>query len=258
MIKPHALQEFRRQVAAGVKRPVLPEGAFDARPSRIRRRLAQDAALTPEKITSEKPAVADLSSSVRKALDAMSRPTRDALRNYLSRDTDPDEPATLPTPALDEEEVDRVCGLLEQAGVPEEAISKVREMLAGEEGDGDLLLQHKGDRNRPFTTKKAYDAPVPGGPASQYSLSADEPPVFPGAPRTGGGNIPLSASAETNRKAALDAAKRTKVLDAAGSLHFAKDQPPPRKPTTMAFDSANSLRNFHRRFPDAKRITILG
>jgi hypothetical protein len=69
--------------------------------------------------------------------------------------------------------------------------------------------------------------------------------------------VPLSASAETNRKAALDAAKRTKVLDAAGSLHFAKDQPPPRKPNTMAFD-ANSLRAFHRRFPDAQRITILG
>jgi hypothetical protein len=26
----------------------------------------------------------------------------------------------------------------------------------------------------------------------------------------------------------------------------------------LEFDSASSLRNFHRRFPDAKRITILG
>jgi hypothetical protein len=82
MIKPHALQEFRRQVAAGVKRPRLPEGAFDVMHSRIRKRLAQDA----------------LSPSVKKALDAMSRPTRDAIRTHLtSRDQLPgtQDPDTL-------------------------------------------------------------------------------------------------------------------------------------------------------------------
>jgi hypothetical protein len=146
--------------------------------------------------------------------------------------------------------------------VPEETIAQVRGRLGGEEGDGDLLLQHEGDRSRPFTTKKAYDSPVPGGPASQYdpsgraaNLSSDEPPPFRGAPRAGGGMVPLSASADTNRRLALNSAKRTKVADAAGSLHFAKDQPAPRKPTTMAFDSsAASLRNFIRRFPDAARL----
>jgi hypothetical protein len=69
--------------------------------------------------------------------------------------------------------------------------------------------------------------------------------------------IPLSASASENRKAALDAAKRTKVADAAGSIHFAKDAPRARKADRMAMDSA-SLRAFHRRFPDAKRIRVLG
>jgi hypothetical protein len=166
----------------------------------------------------------------------------------------------LPT-ALDEDEVERVCDALREAGVPEETIAQVRERLGGEgEGDGDLLLQHKGDRSRPFTTKKAYDGPVPGGPSSQYSLSNDEPPPFPGAPRTGGGMVPLTASAETNRKAALDAAKRTKVADAAGSLHFAKDAPRPRKSGRMAMDSAAtssaSYRAFVRRFPDAARLVM--
>jgi hypothetical protein len=96
--------------------------------------------------------------------------------------------------------------------VPPDAIDKVREMLAG---DGDLLLQHKGDRR--LTTKKAYDEPIQGGPSSQYdpsgraaNLSSDEPPAFPGAPRAGGTMIPLTASADTNRRLALNSAKRTK------------------------------------------------
>jgi hypothetical protein len=165
MISPSAVDWFRKEREAGRMPNRLPEGAFDVMTPRLKRRLAQDA----------------LSPPVKKALDAMSRPTRDAIRNHLTtRDLlpgeEPDEeeqeqqegdqemqagpeqqtpPATLPSPALDEEEVERVCDALREAGVPEEAIAKVRERLAGE-GDGDLLLQHKGDR-RPFTTKKAYD-----------------------------------------------------------------------------------------------------
>jgi hypothetical protein len=111
MISPSAVDWFRKEREAGRMPNRLPEDAFDVMTPRLKRRLAQDA----------------LSPSVKKALDAMSRPTRDAIRNHLTRDLLPGEepdaeeqarqegdqemqagpeqqtpPATLPSPALDE------------------------------------------------------------------------------------------------------------------------------------------------------------
>jgi hypothetical protein len=167
----------------------------------------------------------------------------------------------------DPNKIAQICTVLAEAGVPEEVIDTVRERLQGEtESDGDLLLQHKGDRR--LVTKKAYDATAAGNPSGQYdpsgraarlSTGMDTPPPFSGRPTPGGQMVPIThtGSAAADRRLARDAARRTKVADAAGSIHFAKDAPRAGKARSMAFD-ANSLRNFHRRFPDAARIRVLG
>jgi hypothetical protein len=185
----------------------------------------------------------ELSERVTKGLDALSddsaRQVHDYLGKRLGRDQEPD----------DEEEaggrVDKICELLEQAGVSPEHIDKVRAVLAD---DGDLHLVHRGDQD------------PSGGPSSGYdpmnrsagAMVGNEPPPFPGAPRAGGGMVPLSSST-SDRRAARDMARFGKIADAAGHISYAKDVPPPRQPKPMAMDS-KSRADFLKRFPDAARI----
>jgi hypothetical protein len=182
-----------------------------------------------------------------------------------ARKEDDDDEASDQAP----DQIEQICAMLEEAGVPEEVIEQVRERLGATESDGNLAILHKGDR-RLLTTKKAFDSPaygtgpvtprsgaVPGGPAQQYG--ADMPPPFSGRPTPGGQMLPITSTASqaADRRLARDAARHTKIADAAGGLHYAKDAPRAGRGTRMAFDS-NSLRNFHRRFPDAARIRVLG
>jgi hypothetical protein len=280
MISRPAVDWFRKEREAGRMPRQLPEGAFDVMHSRVRKRLAQDV----KSIGTDPIKVADhLSGAMRKALDQMSPETKSAIYQHLGKDQGPllpaeiaalgelggagaagagEEAAGLGAAQLvsqagqkkeddddeaqdqDPDQIEQICSLLEQAGVPEEVIEQVRERLGGEgEGDGNLAILHKGDQ-RPFTTKKAYD--VQGGPASQYDpggraarLSTDDTvPPFRGKPEVGGGMVPLTA--RDNRRMAMDAIKRIKVLDGVGCTYRVKDAPRPRRPTGMAMDSASS------------------
>jgi hypothetical protein len=250
MINDKAVQDFQIPRAIGVRRPRLapdafnnPQGAFDAMPPQ-------------------------LSQQVTRGLDALSRDSQRLVRDYLhkrlGRDQDPD--------AGEEEDIAKPGGpdigagdfgaqvvkLLEGAGVDPQIVERVKAMLAASnEGDGTLRLTH-GDQE---------GATLLGGPSSGYDpasgtagglLTGDEPPAFQGAPRVGGYQVPLTAGADINRRLARDAARRQKISDASGSLHWAKDAPRPRKASRMAMDSASealaSYRNFVRRFPDAARL----
>jgi hypothetical protein len=226
---------------------------------RLRKRLALDG----------------LSPKVRRALDQMKRdvdrPTLDAMTNYLS-DGPEEAPMQQGMSGAGTEETqdqngkaDRICALLEQAGVPPEAIQRVRDMLDMDNyGDGELLLQHQGG---PVQSKKAFvklrrmgrDEEYGAGPRSGYSAAGmqinQDQPMFPGAPEPGGGMMPLSGplqtSSDENRRIAMNAAKNIKVLDARPASSYAKDR------RQLAQDAKARERNsleFYLRYPDAARI----
>jgi hypothetical protein len=144
MVNDAALRDFREQLARGVKRPRLHEGAFDEMTPQLKRRLAMDRDRDDE-------GNGVLPGGVKKALDAMSRSTRDSLRKYLARDADPDDvspemggedqepalPATLsqgtgmPAPGSSDEgeedgKLDRLCSILEEIGLPDDKVRQVR------------------------------------------------------------------------------------------------------------------------------------
>jgi hypothetical protein len=303
MISKPAVAWFQKEREAGRMPRQLPEGAFDVMTPRLRRRLAQDVKsigtdpikvadhlsgamrksldqMSPETksaimqhlgkdqgplLPAEVAALGSLATGGGEIGEAIGGATAagtglQAVQGASQKQDDDGDSAF----DQDPDQIEQICALLEQAGVPEEVIEQVRERLEGNgegetESDGNLAILHKGDQ-RPFTTKKAYDSPIQGGPSGQYDpggraarLSTDEPPAFRGAPRVGGSQVPLSVSADTNRRMAMDSIRRVKVLDNVGCTYRVKDAPRPRKPNTMAFDSA-SLRSFIRRFPDAARL----
>jgi hypothetical protein len=129
MINAKAQEDFRTQLAVGVKRPQLardaftpsPPGAFDALPE-------------------------ELSSSVTRGLDALAPGTQrmvmDYLRKRLSRDRDVDDEeetdvrgdANVGNPGIGSEVLD----FLRDAGVDPAICQRVEQMLAAGNGDGTL------------------------------------------------------------------------------------------------------------------------
>jgi hypothetical protein len=229
MISRPALEDFQTQLAVGVKRPALapdafrssPQGAFDAMPE-------------------------GLSERVTKGLDQLSDDAARRVHSYLSRrfahdDDDPDAEQESNGGALGA----RICDLLESANVDPGIVDSVRELLAAGNGDGDLILRHKGDQDPSGGPSSGYD---PMNRSAGTMVGADEPPPFAGSPRVGGGQVPIS-----DRRAARDMARFGKVADQAGHVSYIKDVPPPREPKPMAQDS-RSRAAFLERFPMAARI----
>jgi hypothetical protein len=225
MVNDRALQDFKTQVAIGVSKPQLQCGAFAPSPAGAFDQMP------PE-----------LSPSVMKGLDALSRDSarqvHDYLRKRLGRDQDPSVlPSSGMPQQMDQEEPDwleRLCAILEESNVPDDTIRKVREMAAGLGGDGTLHITHRG-----VTGDDVYSTPTPAG---------SEPPTFRGQPHTGGTMTPIS-----DRRAALRNMSRIKTADQAGHLYRASSGFTPQEPKPMAMDSA-SRAGFLRRFPDAARI----
>jgi hypothetical protein len=244
MVNHKSLQDFKTQVAIGMRRPQLAPDAFAPSPPG-----AFDAALSE-----------GLSSSVTRGLDALEPRTQklvmDYLRGRLGRDrNDPDEEETDIRSDADVGAGDlgsQILDFLHDAGVDPKICERVEQLL--DAGNGTLRITHRGDQD------------PSGGPSSGYdplnrsagAMVRDEPEglarkaAFAGAPRIGGGQVPLS-STTSDRHAARTLARFGKIADAAGHISYAKDMPLPRKPSSMAMDSA-SRADFIKRFPDAARI----
>jgi hypothetical protein len=286
MLPDSVVNEFRRQREAGVVRPRIPQGAFDSAISpKLQKLQALDDSLSPK---------------VRRALDNMrrglSKPALDAMKDYLSMNLGEtaesgqqgmQEPMQHEeqeiAPADQNDEADRICALLQQAGVPEHAIQRVRDMLEQDNnGDGTLSL------HGPITTKKAFDragrrrtakdqeqygAGSPAG-SSAYAGSAspktsmDQPPSFSGRPGESMDPMMPPDSGEAQRDAALENMSRIQSLTP-GDLVY-KDGTPfsgrapngdqyihgarLRRPAPAMDESA---KGFFARFPDARRIQKL-
>jgi hypothetical protein len=217
-------------------------------------------------------------------LDVLSPGAKDQLRRYLSKNVagEVDERGQQPMQQPEQEETqdqngkaDRICALLEQAGVPPEAIERVRDMLEQQgNSDGTLTLQH--EENGPITTKKAFDRrkrvardEEEYGAASPNSSAMDQPPPFSGRPRESMDPTMPPESAEAQRDAALENMSRIQSLTP-GDLVY-KDGTPfsGRAPNgdqyiygarlqrpAPAMDAA-STKGFFTRFPDARRIRSL-
>jgi hypothetical protein len=183
MVSGRALNDFRTQIAVGVKRPQLARDAFSNPPG------AFDAAM-PEQ----------LSSSVRKGLDALSRDSQRLVRDYLHKRLGRDQ-------ELDDEEdngqfgrVDigagdlgeQVVELLEGAGVDPQIVERVKAMVAASRGDGTLRLSDQ----EGMAPLGGYD--TTSGTAGGL-LTGDEPPAFRGEPRVGGGQVPYTSSGDAER-----------------------------------------------------------
>jgi hypothetical protein len=172
MINAPALEDFQTQLAVGVRRPQLapnafssnPQGAFDAMPE-------------------------GLSERVTKGLDQLSDDAARRVHSYLSRrfahdDDDPDAEQESNGGALGE----RICDLLESANVDPEIVDSVRELLAASDGDGDLILRHKGDQDPSGGPSSGY-APMSRSPGAMVGTD-DTVPSFEGKPEVGGGQVP--------------------------------------------------------------------
>jgi hypothetical protein len=215
MIPQNVVDAFRAE-----SRALFPPGAFDAR---LRRMMARDAALNPDRITSEKPAVADeeLPHSVQKQLSALSPGARDQLRRFLSKDqqlpmTEQPPPPTGGTSTMSDQEPDeeeegggglneKICALLEEYGLPDEIIDKVRAL-----GSDDLAV-HQPDvhihKDHPITTQqKAYDRKRRTARDEQYGAGSSagssaypaEPSHSP-KPRRGAGSASRVPRSTTRR-----------------------------------------------------------
>jgi hypothetical protein len=287
MLPPEVVNEFRRQREQGI---IEPSGAFDVMTRPLRRALARDAALTAQKVGAEKPAIAEgaLPSSMQKQLSALTPGARDQLRRYLSKDQLP-APAMAEPPPMggtpmdqepDEEEegggglTDRVCSLLEEYGLPDEVIDKVRAL-----GSDDLAVHqpdvhiHKDDG--PVVTKKAFDkrrrmgrdaeygagssagsSAYPGSASPNSSARDQGPPPFPGMPEAGGGQVPmpgpLQATGDENRRIAMDYARRIRV-DGPSAASLERD----RRERVRAAATRDRLKpdfGLLMRFPEAARL----
>jgi hypothetical protein len=210
-----------------------------------------------------------LPSGVAKQIDARSPQAKDSLRKYLSKDvageTDEWSQQEMQPGMLEAEDQnglgEKVCALLESAGVDPTIIDRVRELA----GDGTLTMRHEGDPPV-FTTKKAFDrrrsardeefgaGPRNYDPSGMQTGAIDQPPHFPGVPRT---DIPgpLQSSSDFNRKFAMDCAKRIKIdpygTPPASSL--ARDRRE-RKIAQDARDRTKPEYGFLMRFPEAARF----
>jgi hypothetical protein len=87
MVNDEALRDFREQLARGVKRPRLHEGAFDEMTPQLKRALAMDDVRC---VSTDPIRVEDhLFGAMRDALDQMSPQTRTAIYRHLGRDQGP-------------------------------------------------------------------------------------------------------------------------------------------------------------------------
>ena len=169
----------------------------------------------------------------------------------------------------DDERLDRICSLLEEAGVPAAAIAKVREQMLGT-----------------GPVRSSAGGAIPGGLTGSHDPAnrrqgMDEPPPFPGAPRAGGGPAPYTSSGDADRHAALENMSRIRALTPSDIaykdgvpftgtmpngdeyIHGALLRRPARDTltqrghrSTLAMDAA-SAEDFFTRFPDARRLRKL-
>ena len=171
MLTDYEVASFRAQREAGIARPIMPQGkvpkgAFDTMTPQLRKALVRDQASA-------------LPASAKKALDAMSAPTQKAIIQHLNRDRglarDTDDPFE---PDQDNGNGDdlreQIVNLLGRAGLHDDVIERVLELLAGQQGANDSVIG----------TKKAYDQEEAG------------PPPFPGKPEVGKGPPPTGERAE--------------------------------------------------------------
>jgi hypothetical protein len=169
----------------------------------------------------------------------------------------------------------RILALLEQAGLPEDQLQQVRDLIDSEgNGDGTLHLQHEGDAPMVQTTKAfdrrkrrtASDQEESGSSAYHSRANMDQPPPFGGRPGESIDPMMPPDSGEAQRDAALENMSRIQSLTP-GDLVY-KDGTPftgttpngdqfihgarLRRPAP-AMDEA-SAKGFFARFPDARRI----
>jgi hypothetical protein len=200
-------------------------------------------------------------------------------------------PATLPTQDQEEDpdRVERICALLEEAGVPEPAIAQVRESC---KAMATAAILHCGDR-RPLTPRRpttlaglvpARPRRVTGHRRTKLGYETDEPAPFSGRPTAGGKMDPVIPphSSEAQRAAALENMSRIRSFTPADNtykdgtpftgtmpngdqyIHGARLRRPARDAvtherghrSTPAMDEA-SAEGFFTRFPDARRIRSL-
>jgi hypothetical protein len=217
-----------------------------------------------------------LSAASRKALDAMSPRTRQAIRHALDdhlfsdqaemgaeqmaaqqtmNDGEQNQPPNL---------IDQICQLLSDEGVDNSVVEAVRRVYGGTGSeDGVTTIPRAYDKRRGArddvhlpdvhyhaakdgvtAIRRAYDDEV-------YSQgpSGGGPPPFSGEPLRGGGQVPMTSDAQ--RKAALRAADRVKVLDGKPARDgYSRRKTPGFSP---AMDS-NTLDNLYRRIPEIRRI----
>jgi hypothetical protein len=267
MIPQAAVDWFANERTAGrmprsfPKGALDPPGAFDAKP----RRGARDQVEEPP------PHIA-------KQLDALGDDSARQVHSYLgkrlARDFDPgdvddwqDGPAAgSHDEESDDERLDRICSLSEEAGVPAAAIAKVREQMLGT-----------------GPVRSSASGAISGGPYDPANRrhGIDEPPPFPAAPRAGGGQLPYASSGDADRHAALENMKRIRSLTPCDRaykdgvpftgtmpngdeyIHGALLRRPARdmltqrgQRSTPAMDAA-SAEDFFTRFPDARRLRKL-
>jgi hypothetical protein len=251
MIKPAALAEFKRQVAAGHLPTKLPEGAFDQMPSE----------LAPQ-------ARGLLSPDVTRQLDALNADTQRAVHQHLSkalsrRRLSGDAVAPIHK-SFDQDDPDnnnmslaqKICGFLD-GKVDSSILTEIERMCEGSGADNVAPI------------KKSYDQ-VSGGLADAYDpvqgTAMDEPLPFSGRPRPGGRMDAMTSASrggsDAERQMALRNSSRVRVDSPGGDAqqfyrngtldqhaYANRDRPP-------AMDSAASLKGFLWRYPGAARIKL--
>jgi hypothetical protein len=169
--------------------PPRPAGAFDAPPEVLSERLSPNAL---------------------NSLNALSRDSMRQVRDHLSRRLagDEDDPDDSSEDSVNSGDIGgEIIDFLESCGLDPKIIERVKGLIDSGNGDGELLLQHKGDQDPtgfdPTMSRSAAGAMGPG--------MDDTVPAFPGKPEVGGGQVPLS-----DRRMALDSMARIRIADDAG------------------------------------------
>ncbi len=228
-----------------------------------------------------------LPDGVRRQLDSLSEDAKRAVHSHLGRALDTHRPARDDGADLHEQ----IIELLSRAGLHEDHINRVLELLNGAEAgsaDAPSRDRHARDR-RPADDgvvgiRKAYDDEEDRDAFGSFRrgggrLAADDPPAFPGRPEVGGSMTPMRGEDDDIRAINEGMGRiRGEAVPEYRDGKPASDYTPGRghhliakrpardahgftrhaKPSVAQDAAAPRVKSFTEMFPDAGRIKVLG